>query len=192
MDLFRPFIGHEFALISTESNKQTAETIYTASLEQLKAMVVSYRHQHATDTNSILWHIGLFYVGKSVLQETYTKSDRSFYFQLCIDSYTDLSATYTIATGFLQALVRQALEQNIIKESETNAIMHDLRKASSQDRHGPGSARSADFFLAMTSRRSSLVKYSTDRLRETVRTGEPTAADEKDRVPMQHIVTQRS
>ena len=155
-------------------------------------MIVSYRHQHATNTNSILWHIGLFYVGKSVLQETYTKSDRSFYFQLCIDSYTDLSASYTIATGFLQALVRQAMEENVIQESETNAIMRDLRKASSQDRHGPGSARSADFFLAMTSRRSSLVKYSTDRLRETARTDEPMVTDEKDRVMMQHIDSRKS
>ncbi|KAL0931318.1 C6 zinc finger domain containing protein [Colletotrichum truncatum] len=135
LDLFRPLIRQHDAggtrIPSFSSKDASPEAAYSASVNQLKRIVLFYRQTYPESSFSFFWHSALLYLANAMLREAsgVTPSPEwRFYFQLCIASYQTLYSSYRLAKGITHSLLSMALERGAIDHQEANLVKKDLEE----------------------------------------------------------------
>ncbi|KAL6805193.1 N-terminal fungal transcription regulatory domain-containing protein [Trichoderma sp. SZMC 28012] len=135
--LFKPCIqqlgiGH---LRTLPKSISSPELVYSASISQLKQLVVNYRLHFASSTYTILWHTALIYLANEILS-TPKDEDWFFYFLLCIYGYERLRRSWRVTASISRALLSMALRKGGIASSTARRILKDLQSDSFHKRFG--------------------------------------------------------
>lgn len=133
LDLFRSLVRQndtsKIRLRSFSSKEASPKAVQAASVNQLKRIVLHYRHSHPESAFSLFWHSALLYLSNAMLREA-NISGRSpewrFYFRLCMSSYQTLYTCFRLAKGITLGLVSMALDQGIMNLRDAKAIRRDL------------------------------------------------------------------
>ncbi|QYS95150.1 Zn(2)-C6 fungal-type domain-containing protein [Trichoderma simmonsii] len=102
------------------------ELVYTASISQLKQLVVNYRLHFASSTYTILWHTALIYLANEILN-TPKDEDSFFYFLLCVYGYERLRRSWRVTASVSRALLSMALRKGGITSGTARRILKDLQ-----------------------------------------------------------------
>ncbi|KAK7755965.1 hypothetical protein SLS62_001907 [Diatrype stigma] len=131
LDIFRrfksPSSGREYRMATFSAWDSGPDAAYTASVNQLKSLIVDYRTNHMASTYSILWHSGLIYLANAVLQDT-SDPEWRVYFLLCIYGYESLSRPYRISEVIAQGLLSMTLRDTDMTATEARKIKDDLKE----------------------------------------------------------------
>jgi hypothetical protein len=110
---------------STEGGFHASNDIFTASLNQLKHLVVVFRHTFPRASCAILWHIALLHVANWALHNT-TDPQWQSYFTLCLDSYTDLFTGFRISSEIAKSLLSIGLRLGVVQPAEARGLMDQM------------------------------------------------------------------
>jgi hypothetical protein len=143
LDLFRPFITGqpEQRLKTFNPQDSSPHAVYSASVTQLKRLLLVYRKSFPAATYSVLWHTAALYVANVMIHEAKVKpttvmgQDWKFYLRLCLTSYIDLYAPYPIVGIVARGLLCMAMRDGVMtvsdvlgftRQLETNSRNHDI------------------------------------------------------------------
>jgi hypothetical protein len=134
-DIFRPFLEGEDSTIPLKTfptATATAPAVYSASLKQLKRLLLIYRLKFKLASLSVLWQTAVIYIVNGMMHETHTASSSEwrFYFQLCVAGLSDLTRSFRVFEAIAQALLGMALQKNVISVDEAKSIARDLKDLS--------------------------------------------------------------
>ncbi|TEA21543.1 Nitrogen assimilation transcription factor nit-4 [Colletotrichum sidae] len=143
VDLFRPLIRHNtgttrLRLPSFKTKDAGPEAVYSASVHQLKRIVLFYRQTHPESSFSLFWHSALLYLANAMLREAAggpQNPEWRFYFRLCIASYQTLCGGYRLAKGIAQGLLSMALDRGAMDPREAGAVRRDLERRGRHHHH---------------------------------------------------------
>ncbi|TDZ73416.1 Nitrogen assimilation transcription factor nit-4 [Colletotrichum trifolii] len=142
VDLFRPLIRHNtgtrLGLLSFKTKDASPEAVYSASVHQLKRIVLFYRQTHPESSFSLFWHSALLYLANAMLREAAggpQNPEWRFYFRLCIASYQTLYGGYRLAKGIAQGLLSMALDRGAMDPREAGAVRRDLERRGRHHHH---------------------------------------------------------
>ncbi|KAJ2988618.1 hypothetical protein NUW58_g3878 [Xylaria curta] len=130
LDMWQPFVyktEQEVPQLKTfMARDRTADAAYTASVNQLKHLIVEYRGRHVASTYSILWHNGLIYLSNAMLR--CTDPEWRLYLLLCLYGYERLNRTYRISEVITQGLLTMTMRDTDMLGSEAYKIMEELKE----------------------------------------------------------------
>lgn len=128
--MWQPFINRdteEIPQLKTFSARDaTSDAAYTASVNQLKQLIVEYRSRHAASSYSILWHNGLIYLANAMLR--CTDPEWHVYLHLCIYGYERLGRTFRISEIVAQGLLTMTMRDTNMTGREAYKIMETMRE----------------------------------------------------------------
>lgn len=168
LDLFRPFVNRRATDDLIAPAGKTAEYLFIASLDQLKALVITLRYRQPFPRNAVFWHTSLVHIVNCVLRAGYTATDRLFYFRLCIDSYFDILSSFPLAFEHIKIIVCLAVHEKLVDISEIRGIWKRLQ---SHDRLRLDSSKAAhvvDLNIRLSNGSSTFAELATGRLDEYV------------------------
>ncbi|KAH7113394.1 hypothetical protein EDB81DRAFT_670364, partial [Dactylonectria macrodidyma] len=93
------------------------DDVYTASLDQLKRLIIVYRLNHESSAFTIVWHTAMLYVANAVLRGP-DDDHWLFYFLLCIYGYEALGRCYPIGLVIARALLSMAMRSGYMSEMD--------------------------------------------------------------------------
>ncbi|KAI1417601.1 hypothetical protein F5Y13DRAFT_151386 [Hypoxylon sp. FL1857] len=129
LDIFRPFIkkpaGERPRLKTFSAWDSSPDAVFSASVNQLKRLIVDYRTNYETSAYSILWHTGLLYLANAMLENGEDPQTR-LYFLLCVYGYERLKRPYRISRMIVQGLLAMMLRDTDMSSEEARKIMEDL------------------------------------------------------------------
>ncbi|KAH8125656.1 hypothetical protein LI328DRAFT_151772 [Trichoderma asperelloides] len=130
-DVFRPFIHISpcpFRLRSFTTPGGTPKAIYSASISQLKRLLLHFRLSFKTASLSILSQTVLIYVSNAVIQESQHSNlpEWSFYLRLCLAALEDLYGSYRESWSVMQGLLSMALDRGAIMPGEADRISQEM------------------------------------------------------------------
>ncbi|KAF2972120.1 hypothetical protein GQX73_g1422 [Xylaria multiplex] len=129
LDMWQPFIYNDAPdagqLRTFSARDNTMGAAYTASVNQLKQLVVEYRSRYAASKYSILWHNGLIYLANAMLRGT--DPEWHIYLLLCIYGYERLGHTYRISEVIGRALLVMTMRNTQMSGTEASKIMEELK-----------------------------------------------------------------
>ncbi|VTT73837.1 unnamed protein product [Fusarium fujikuroi] len=151
LDIFRPFaqVHQNYKLQSFSSPNSTPQTIFSASLNQLKRLTLLYQIHYMPYINTSLIHIA-----NTICKET-NDPTLKFYFLLYIRYWQHLYISYPIFREIAQAFLTMAMNNGLITNREAKGLMAEVKE---QGRHhelshvGISTTLIVDFDLAMTNR----------------------------------------
>ncbi|GJD05294.1 C6 transcription factor [Colletotrichum higginsianum] len=173
-DLFRPFLDSPFRserLPSFSTDFATPEAVYTASVTQLKRLLLLYRLRHKSASLSMLWKTAVVYVANATIREAGTATataaydnndneptanERRFYLDLCLSALEDLYVSFPVFGSVAQGMVGMAIRHEAIPAEKAAGVLRRLdeiarRRAAGQGMTDKAEARwIVDFDLAMT------------------------------------------
>ncbi|KAI0391177.1 hypothetical protein F5Y17DRAFT_468381 [Xylariaceae sp. FL0594] len=129
LDIWQPFVYKEVnevpILRTFTASVRTPDAAYTASVNQLKHLVVEYRSRYAASTYSILWHNGLIYLANAMLR--CKDPEWRLYLLLCIYGYERLHRAYRFSELVIQGLLTMSMRDTDMSGSEAYKILESLR-----------------------------------------------------------------
>ncbi|KAI8627221.1 hypothetical protein F5Y19DRAFT_477790 [Xylariaceae sp. FL1651] len=169
VDIFRPFITSQplrQAHLKTFTHPSPPAAAYSASIEQLKGLIIAYRSNYEASTYTILWHTALLYVANAVLQDTKIPEWR-IYFLLCIYGYESLRRPYRISAVVVQSLLTMTLRDGNISGAEAREIVKQLKQRGlSSHQENIRATFMADLNLAATDAEAAKVENLAARFEE--------------------------
>lgn len=159
LDIFRPFLTGKGQDLSTKrlktfpSSSCTPEAAYSASVRQLKQLIITYRTEYTSSNYTIIWQTALLYTANAMLRST--DEDRLEYFLICIYSFQGLRQSFRVTAAIVKALLSMAMQEGIIGGQLAQSILMDLnmRAPKSQETEDEDRIRApfmADLDLSMT------------------------------------------
>ncbi|KAI1143862.1 hypothetical protein F5Y05DRAFT_362848 [Hypoxylon sp. FL0543] len=129
LDIFRPFIQRPAEkrprLKTFSAWDSTPDAVFSASVNQLKRLIIDYRTNYETSAYSILWHTGLLYLANAMLENSEDPETR-LYFLLCVYGYERLKRPYRISRVIVQGLLSMMLRDTDMSGEEARKILGDL------------------------------------------------------------------
>lgn len=130
LDMWQPFIRNDddeeaLQLTTFTARDRTPDDVYTASVQQLKQLVVEYRSRHAASTYSILWHNGLIYLFNAMLK--CVDPNWRLYLLLCVYGYERLRRPYRMSEVVTQGLLTMTMRDTNMTGEEAYKIMEELK-----------------------------------------------------------------
>lgn len=126
--MWQPFVykttQEDPQLKTFSSLDRSINAAYTASVNQLKHLIVEYRSQHAASTYSILWHNGLIYLVNAILRSN--DPEWRMYLLLCIYGYERLSRCFRSAEVITQGLLAMTMRDTNLSGTEAHKIMGEI------------------------------------------------------------------
>jgi len=169
-DLFRPFLDSSLGterLSSFPTELATPEAVYTASVEQLKRLLLLYRLRYRHAGLSVLWQTAIIYVANAMIREAGvaaqdpdasppSEQEWGFYLDLCLVGLQDLCVSFR-AFGFItQGIMSMALRNAAIPTEKAARVLRQLGEIEKQHNANQGMTVKAetrcivDFDLALT------------------------------------------
>ncbi|KAK7928794.1 hypothetical protein PG985_005792 [Apiospora marii] len=131
LDIFRPLLDRQrpekLRLRTFSAPDSTASAAYTASVNQLKQLIIHFRSKYESSTCTMLWHTALMYVANAVLQDT---DDPQWHehLLLCIYGYERLCRPFRVAVIIARGLLTMTLRKKNIKSEEARNILGHLQE----------------------------------------------------------------
>ncbi|KAK7937547.1 uncharacterized protein PG986_014415 [Apiospora aurea] len=131
LDIFRPLVDRQrpekLRLRTFSAPDSTASAAYTASVNQLKQLIIHFRSKYESSTCTMLWHTALMYVANAVLQDT---DDPQWHehLLLCIYGYERLCRPFRVAVIIARGLLTMTLRKKNIKSEEARNILGHLQE----------------------------------------------------------------
>ena len=119
------------------SPEGSPKTIYDASVNQLKRLLLVYWKHFPAASYSYLWHTALLYLSNAMLREATMsppktqrgdKSEWRFYLSLCLARYVALYASYRVTATIARGLLSMAMRDSVLNVSEVSAINRRLEE----------------------------------------------------------------
>ncbi|KAK1962116.1 hypothetical protein LY78DRAFT_587311 [Colletotrichum sublineola] len=168
-DLFRPFLdtslGTERRLSSFSTELATPEAVYTASVEQLKRLLL-YRLHYRHASLSMLWQTAVIYVANAMIREagvaaqdtdaSASEQEWGFYLDLCLAGLEDLYVSFPVFGSITQGIMGMALRNGAIGTERAAQVLRQLGEIERQHSANQGMTDKAearcivDFDLALT------------------------------------------
>jgi hypothetical protein len=130
LDMWQPFVHKDTfevpKLMTFSARDRTPDAAYTASVNQLKHLVVEYRSKYAESTFSILWHNGLIYLANAMLR--CTDPEWHVYLLVCLYGYERLNRPYRVSEVITQGLLTMTMRDTNMSGSEATKIMEELKE----------------------------------------------------------------
>ncbi|KAK0384054.1 hypothetical protein NLU13_8143 [Sarocladium strictum] len=131
VDIFREVfrISKEpFRLPSFETPTITPRAIYTASVNQLKRLLLAFRLSFKPASISLLPQTVYIYVANAVLSavEESEEPEWQFYLRVCLAGLEDIYGSYRLAWGTMRALLSMALKRDAVGPDEAARIMREM------------------------------------------------------------------
>ncbi|KFA80350.1 hypothetical protein S40288_08442 [Stachybotrys chartarum IBT 40288] len=129
LDIVRPFKGSTpqdavpWRLFMAPNS--SAQSAYTASVNQLKRLVLDYRSNYKSSAYSLLWHTGLLYLINAILESPRDPEWHSI-FLLCIYGYENLRRPYSISATIGKSLLSMTLRDTSMSGIEAKRILEQL------------------------------------------------------------------
>ncbi|KAL7934722.1 hypothetical protein V8C35DRAFT_301682 [Trichoderma chlorosporum] len=145
LEIFRPFVTpqQQHDLSSWTPSPPAPLAVFSASVKQLKHLVLIFRHDQTAAFYTVYWHAGLLSVANAVLKNS-SDPKRHFYFMLCIYSYRDLAPCFPIFKQIAQGLLAIATECGLVKSAEATRLLDQFNL---QRRRGVEEQFRGDFVL---------------------------------------------
>jgi hypothetical protein len=127
LDIFQPFItaSKQQGLVEWNDKVRFLEETFTASMKQLKYMILIFKALNPSAGYDIWWHVALMFTANGVIKN-HDDSDRRFYFLRCIQCYQDLYKCFEIAKGISQGLLFMGMENKLISVAEATRLNEEL------------------------------------------------------------------
>ncbi|KAI0016238.1 hypothetical protein F4780DRAFT_773036 [Xylariomycetidae sp. FL0641] len=176
LDIFRPFLENKSdlpqRLTTFTARDSSPQSAHTASVRQLKLLVVEYRSKYLASAYSFLWHTGLIYLTNGVLKDTDDPEWRN-YVTMCIYGYECLVRPYRISESIGQGLLTMTMRNKNMSGTEALQIMRDLQRRGLHNvgKEIEGKIRApfmADLDLAQTDPESASVETMADKFEDLV------------------------
>lgn len=169
LDIFRPFISNrkQHDLESWSPSSTSPEAIFTASLKQLKRLILVYKGRYRSAAYSIFWNAALLYVANAVLKDRNDPEWR-FYFQMCIHSYQGLYPSFRAVEAIAQGLLAMAIDSGAITNLEAILMIQMFRENGNWHKLAdrPRGGYVLDLGLAITDHNAARVDNLVDRFEE--------------------------
>ncbi|KAK2042901.1 hypothetical protein LZ31DRAFT_585596 [Colletotrichum somersetense] len=111
------------------SAEATPDSVYAASINQLKRIVLFYRQKYPESSYCFYWHSALLYLANAMLTEAKVSRhgpEWRFYFRLCIACFQTLYTGFRLAKGITLSLLSMALERGVMEIPHARDIRKDL------------------------------------------------------------------
>jgi len=150
------------------------DTIFRASVAQLKRLVLRYRSRLLATCFSILWNIGLLALANAILMDVGEHPDWRLYFSLCIGGYRDMFPTFRVSESIAQSLLMMAIDYGAISELDAQKKIQEFcnRVERSTAALEPTRGFVVDLDLATTDRDAAAVDNLVTRFEETMAVAE--------------------
>jgi hypothetical protein len=140
-DLFRPLLNSPWratALRSFTSRLATPETIYAASINQLKRLLLNYCIRCQLGLFSIFYHTAILYVVNALIHEAKTaaahdsgttiSAEWRFYLDLCIAGCRAHSGSYRALGSVARGILTMAVRHGIIPLRKAVHVADELQE----------------------------------------------------------------
>jgi hypothetical protein len=138
LDIFRPLLRvvPPLQLLSFESGngKAGVHTVYKASIEQLKRIVLCYLQKCNAAPLSTLSQRALLYVLNSLITEAKESADLkrtaewAFYFRACLHGLSKQLPCFPAVERITQGILSMSVRDRIMSASEASKILEDMRR----------------------------------------------------------------
>lgn len=108
-------------------SERPAEIISTASVSQLKRLLVSYQVHFSTEAPTPFWHTACLHVANAAIRSPETDRSRRPYFYRCLDGYRSLYPRYPVTFTIVKGLLGMAMSTDVISTQEACEGMDQLK-----------------------------------------------------------------
>ncbi|KAJ4002792.1 hypothetical protein NW766_012724 [Fusarium irregulare] len=108
------------------ANNATPQTVYQASIEQMKRLLLSHRSDMGPEVLSIFWQSCVIYVANAVIHSGDDQNERQFYVNLCLIGLQELYLSYRISGTMVKAIVVMAIRNGALENYQAVDIRRRL------------------------------------------------------------------
>ncbi|KAM0202653.1 hypothetical protein ACHAPA_009393 [Fusarium lateritium] len=130
-DLFRPLLQGELTsapLRTFKANNGTPQTVYHASVEQMKRLLLSHRSEMGPEVLSIFWQSCVIYVANAVIHGGDDQQERQFYVHLCLTGLRELYLSYRVSGTIVKAIAGMAIHNGVLDKDQAIDIRRRLEE----------------------------------------------------------------
>jgi hypothetical protein len=139
VDIFRPFLSTSWRatpLRSFASSRATPESIYAASVNQLKRLTLIYRIHCKLGLFSVFSHTPMLYVVNAMVYEANVAirngsgrmgAEWQFYLDLCLTGYQSLFGSFRAHGTAAKGILVMGLQHGIINARRAGRVVGDLK-----------------------------------------------------------------
>ncbi|KAF4986939.1 hypothetical protein FGRMN_10611 [Fusarium graminum] len=130
-DLFRPLLQGELAsapLRTFKANNATPQTVYNASIRQMKRLLLSHRSEMGPEALSIFWQSCVIYVANAVIHGGDDQDERQFFVQLCLSGMQELFLSYRVSGIMVKGIAAMAIGSGALEKSQVAELRHQLEE----------------------------------------------------------------
>ena len=166
--LMRPWVGKQLILRTFASAGSSPEGICSASLRQLKRLMINFHLFYPQATYNVHWHPCLMFIANSALNDSDHDSEWQFYFMACLYGYAILFPAYRLAELCFKGLLTIAIEKGKIPPAKARYLLKELSQRGQQDQTShPYSAIRLDLDAGNTKERPGTVEDLAARFEST-------------------------
>ncbi|KAM0340580.1 hypothetical protein ACHAPU_010417 [Fusarium lateritium] len=128
-DLFRPLLQGELSsapLRTFKADNATPQTVYDASIRQMKRLLLSHRSEMGPETLSIFWQSCVIYVANAVIHGGDDQQERQFFVQLCLAGLQELFLSYRVSGMAVKGIAGMAIRNGVIDQAQAVDIRRRL------------------------------------------------------------------
>lgn len=188
LSLFRPFrdSSEKLRLRSFASPDATPSSIYSASLNQLKRLLVAYCMSPQQPPAMAWFNSVALEVANAMVQNPGNDPHYRFYLQACFEYWKKAYVRYRTFYPVTQAFLSVALKSGVIGYDLANSMLDELRKAGLHYKASEAAMSSAvlDFDLALAGKENARVEALATQFDELVSLHEFTNWEEDQRSPI--------
>jgi hypothetical protein len=113
-----------FGLSSTD--ERPAESISSASINQLKRLMVVYQSRSSAELTTVHWHTACLYVANAVIRRAGDANSRRSYLYRCLEGYKALYPRYAASVPISKGLLSMAVSSGLMTSQEAFAYLSQL------------------------------------------------------------------
>lgn len=144
LDVFRPFLDKagDLSLTSFEAGEDrgAVRSVYRASVDQLKRLVLYYLSRFNLAARSALWLPALIYVLNSLIRDARLSPapnrtrEWNFYFRACMLGLAKQLPFYPMTDKIIRGILSMAVRDGVMTGTEANKTLEDMRREAGTDR----------------------------------------------------------
>ncbi|RGP77968.1 nitrate assimilation regulatory nira [Fusarium longipes] len=130
-DLFRPLLQSDLSsapLRTFKANNATPQTVYHASIRQMKRLLLSHRSDMGPEVLSIFWQSCVIYVANAVIHSGDDQEERQFYVNLCLTGLQELFLSYRVSGEIVKAIAGMAIKNGVMDKDQVFNIRRQLEE----------------------------------------------------------------
>ncbi|RBR07086.1 uncharacterized protein FIESC28_10832 [Fusarium coffeatum] len=130
-DLFRPLLQGEFSsapLRTFEADNATPQTVYHASIGQMKRLLLSHRSDMGPEVLSIFWQSCVIYVANAVIHGGEDQQERQFYVKLGLTGLQELYLSYRVSGKVVKAIAAMAIRNGVLDKDQAVDVRRRLEE----------------------------------------------------------------